>query len=84
MSETQEQPVRKGRPVGTKTTEHSTLVSRLRSHMEIPQEDFARLIGVREKTVRNYEKQSVIPKIGLVREAIEKLAKKQGVPLDES
>ena len=77
----QPEPNRGGRPSGTRSLERSTLVARVRDKMDKPQEDFARLIGVRERTVRNYETKSVIPKSGLVRAAIERLARANDVPL---
>ena len=79
----QPEPKRGGRPSGSRSTESSTLVARVRAAMEEPQEDFARRIGVRERTVRNYETNSVIPKSGLVRAAIERLACENEVPIKE-
>ena len=73
------EPSRGGRPVGARSTESSTLVARVRAALGEPQEDFARRIGVRERTVRNYEKNSTIPKLGLVRAAVEQLASDHGI-----
>ena len=79
----QPEPKRGGRPSGSRSTESSTLVARVRAKLEEPQEDFARRIGVRERTVRNYETNSVIPKSGLVRAAIDRLARANDVALEE-
>lgn len=71
-----------GRPFGTLTTEPSTLVARLRAARGLAQVDFGALIGVRDQTVRKYEKQSVIPIKGLTREKLEEMALESGISID--
>ena len=70
-----------GRPSGTLTTETSDLVARLRAARGMTQVDFSVLIGVREPTVRNYERKTIIPIKGKTREVLEKLAHESEVPI---
>jgi DNA-binding XRE family transcriptional regulator len=74
---------RAGRPLGALSTEPSTLPLRIRAALGFTQEDFAREIGVREKTVRRYEKLAIMPKSGKARQALEKLAVQVGLNLEE-
>lgn len=72
-----------GRPAGTPTTEASTLCARVRAASGLTQDDFAREIGAREKTVRNYEKLQIIPQKGSKRTALENLARRYDIEIKE-
>ena len=77
--EKQSQTRTKGRPQGSKITESSTLIVRLREKSGMRQQDVAQFIGAGISTVRRYEAESIIPTQGAVRMRIDALAKKHGL-----
>jgi DNA-binding transcriptional regulator YiaG len=72
-------PSRMGRPVGTRNTEPSDLVARLREHTKQRQQDLAATLKIGISTLRRYESESIIPTTGEIRDRIFAYAKKQGV-----